>query len=293
MGVTLFLMSQKGLAVLSALVKSKCRDTINTVIIGTDKNVANDYSKDIEQLCKKEKLVFYHRTDDFTVNSEYSVAISWRWLIKLPENNKLIVLHDSLLPKYRGFAPLVNALKNGEKYLGVTALFASEGYDSGDIISQQKIKITYPITIAQAILKVSVLYQQIVVDIIGEIKKNVIIKATPQDERKVSYSLWLDEHDYKIDWTKEASYIERFVNATGYPYKGAETKLKEQEITVTSVKQIQDVHIENRDVGKTIFLKDGKPVVVCGKGLLLIQEAIYNKTKKSIFPLKSFRNRFS
>ncbi|GAL67611.1 formyltransferase family protein [Jejuia pallidilutea] len=129
MGVTLFLMSYKGLTVLNALVKSSYKNTINAVIIGNDKSVVNDYSKDIEQLCKIEKLRFYYRADEYTVKSKYSIAVSWRWLIQLPENKKLIVLHDSLLPKYRGFAPLVNALKNGEKYLGVTALFASNEYD--------------------------------------------------------------------------------------------------------------------------------------------------------------------
>ncbi|GAL89430.1 methionyl-tRNA formyltransferase [Jejuia pallidilutea] len=293
MGVTLFLMSYKGLTVLNALVKSSYKNTINAVIIGNDKSVVNDYSKDIEQLCKIEKLRFYYRADEYTVKSKYSIAVSWRWLIQLPENKKLIVLHDSLLPKYRGFAPLVNALKNGEKYLGVTALFASNEYDRGDIISQQKIEITYPITIADAIVKISALYQDIIFKIIKEVKNNNALVASPQDNSKASYSLWLDDEDYKIDWSKDSSYIERFVNATGYPYKGAQTNFHGLVITINSVEQINDVYIENRDVGKTIFLIEGKPVIVCGKGLLLIQEATYNKTKKSIFPLKSFRNRFS
>ena len=49
------------------------------------------------------------------------------------------------MPKYRGFAPLVNSLVNGEKIIGVTALFASEEYDNGDIIMQSSVDITYPI----------------------------------------------------------------------------------------------------------------------------------------------------
>ncbi|TBN03606.1 methionyl-tRNA formyltransferase [Hyunsoonleella flava] len=292
MGITLFLMSKKGLAVLNCLIENAYLKDIDAVIVGTDKNVINDYSEEIVELCKKEKLTFYYRTENFTVKSAYNIAVSWRWLIDLPDNKKLIVLHDSILPKYRGFAPLVNALKNGEQYIGVTALFASEAYDTGDIICNEKIEVQYPITIADAISKISTLYQRIVLDIFKEIKENSSLEATAQDESKASYSLWLDEQDYKIDWKKEASYIERFVNATGYPYKGAQTTLKNESITVKKVKEIQDVEIENRDVGKTIFLKEGKPVVVCEKGLLLIEEASYNSTNKSIFPLKVFRNRF-
>ena len=54
---------------------------------------------------------------------------------------------------------------------------------------------------------------------------------------------------------------------------------------------IDDVKIENRDVGKIIFIKDGYPVIVCGKGLLKITEAVYLNDAKSIFPLKKFRIR--
>ncbi|SEQ09736.1 methionyl-tRNA formyltransferase [Hyunsoonleella jejuensis] len=292
MGITLFLMSQKGLAVLNAVIENKFTEIIDKVVVGTDKNVVNDFSKNIVQLCEKEKLSYCYRLDDYTVNTEFSIAISWRWLINLPKNKKLIVLHDSLLPKYRGFAPLVNALKNGEKFIGVTALYASKEYDRGDIIKQQKIEILYPIKIEQAILKVSALYQEIVVDLFKDLNNNKTLDPKSQDNSEATYSLWLDEQDYKIDWTKEASYIERFVNATGFPYKGAKSVLNGEWVTIVSVKQIEDVYVENRDVGKTIFLREGKPVVVCGRGLLIIQEAKYNKNNKSIFPLKSFRNRF-
>jgi methionyl-tRNA formyltransferase len=53
-------------------------------------------------------------------------------------------MHDSLLPKYRGFAPLPNALINGEREVGVTALFASEEYDMGDIVCQRRLAVEYP-----------------------------------------------------------------------------------------------------------------------------------------------------
>jgi methionyl-tRNA formyltransferase len=54
--------------------------------------------------------------------SDFNIAISWRWMLKV---SNLIVIHDSLLPKYRGFSPLVNMLINGEDTLGVTVLFAT------------------------------------------------------------------------------------------------------------------------------------------------------------------------
>ena len=88
---------------------------------------------------------------------DYQLAIGWRWLISGTEN--LIVLHDSLLPKYRGFAPLVNSLINGEQEIGVTAIWAGPEFDAGEIIFQEKAGICYPIKIQEAIEIVSGLYR--------------------------------------------------------------------------------------------------------------------------------------
>jgi methionyl-tRNA formyltransferase len=63
------------------------------------------------------------------------MAVSWRWLIDHPAE-QLIVFHDSLLPRYRGFEPLVTSLVNGETRIGVAALFGASEFDTGDVIVQ-------------------------------------------------------------------------------------------------------------------------------------------------------------
>ncbi len=60
---------------------------------------------------------------------------------------------------------------------------------------------------------------------------------------------------------------------------------------IKDVEEIKDLTIENRDVGKVIFFNDIHPVIVCGKGLLSIKNAHYEKDCTSIFPLKKFRIR--
>ena len=86
--------------------------------------------------------------------ADFSIAVAWKWLIK--QKDILIVLHDSLLPKYRGYLPLVSQLINGEKEIGVTSFFANDKYDEGDIIYSSKIDIKYPITIEQAINQINI-----------------------------------------------------------------------------------------------------------------------------------------
>jgi methionyl-tRNA formyltransferase len=164
MKAALFLMTNKGYEVLRTLLEAGFTAAIDKVIIGLDPAVVHDYSAEIMQLCEKNKVVYFFSNQEYTISASYVLAVSWRWMVKV-QDFKLIVLHDSLLPKYRGFAPLVNALINGDDVLGVTALFASEEYDRGAIILQKTTPIQYPITINEAILKVSTLYSEIVLEI--------------------------------------------------------------------------------------------------------------------------------
>ena len=142
MKISMFLMTNKGYQVLKSVVKNNFIQSIDKVIIGIDKSVINDYSSEIKELCEEHKLTYYLSNEKFKINSPYALAVSWRWIINT-ENFKLIVLHDSLLPKYRGFAPLVNSLINKEEFIGVTALFASDEYDNGSIIIQNQIGSSY------------------------------------------------------------------------------------------------------------------------------------------------------
>lgn len=285
--ITLYLMGKKGLTVLKSVLLYK--DFIAQVISAKDTNVQNDYFQDIKDVCFEHAIPFYERVDNFTVNTSYTIAISWRWLIPPTKDNKLIVLHDSLLPRYRGFAPLVSMLINRESHIGVTALFASEDYDCGDIIMQKSISVKYPIRIADAIKSISVLYCEIVKDIMLKIINKVKISSTPQ-KNDATYSLWRNDDDYLIDWTKDASYIQQFIYSVGYPYKGAVTSYDEV-YRIFDCETLHDVIIENRTPGKIIFMKDGCPVVVCGTGLLKITK-METENGQSCIPFKQFRVKF-
>ncbi|MFK3680396.1 methionyl-tRNA formyltransferase [Pseudomonas sp. NPDC088890] len=288
--VTLLVMTEKGLAFLTEALENY-RSVIEAVIIGQDSSVINDFSADIYELCTRYGVPACYRSGEFEIKTEYAMAISWRWLIKHPEN-KLIVFHDSLLPRYRGFAPLVNALINGETKVGVTALFGAADYDRGDIIAQASISVDYPATINEMIGKITACY----IDLGKIVLKSIMAGKSPiahaQDSDKATYSLWLDENDYKINWDSSASEIRRKIDAVGFPYKGAYCFVDDVKYRIFSAEEIPDVAIENRDAGKVIFIEQGSPVVVCGSGLLLIK-ACTSEEGVSLLPLKKFRLRFT
>ncbi len=289
--VTLCVMSRKGYAVLKNLIERGYVDLIDKVIIAHDKNMVNDYYSEMNMVCQDAGIPVYDRLKKEAITSPYCITVAWRWIIPLQLKTKLIVFHDSILPKYRGFAPLVNMLINKEPYIGVSALYASNEYDKGEIIAQRKIKVEYPIKISNAIDLISPLFTDIVIEIFNKLRDNQPIPSIVQDESSASYSLWRDEEDYHINWNASSEDIQQFVYSVGYPFKGAYTLLDGKEYRVLDCVPVRDVLIENRIPGKMLFIEDGYPIVVCGKGMLKIT-SITDNEGHTCLPLKKFRNRF-
>jgi methionyl-tRNA formyltransferase len=288
--LTVFAMTEKGYAVVRLLL-SRYPGLVAAVVASRDRGIAKDYYDEIAELCRTDNIQFHDRTDGFSIRSDYALAVAWQWLIDAG-SARLIVFHDSLLPRYRGFNPLVTALINGDKEIGVTALYATAEYDRGDIIAQSSSVISYPIRIQEAFKIVIGNYETLAADIAGALTRGDEPNAKPQDEANSSYSLWRDEEDYFVDWSHSASDIKRFIDAVGYPYKGAAATLEGRVVRIRDAEALDDVRIANRTPGKVIFLKDAKPVVVCGQGLLRTTELVDDETGASLLPLSRFRIRF-
>ncbi|MCS5489007.1 methionyl-tRNA formyltransferase [Algoriphagus limi] len=265
---------------------SKYYSLIDCVVVGRDEGVKNDYSKELITWCKERKLPYLERSE-FNIlksSSDYLILLGWRWLINPPEKKEIIVFHDSLLPKYRGFNPLVTALIEGDEEIGATAIFANSDFDSGNIIFQKSIRIKHPIKINQVIQKVANLYLEMFLEIASYIEENRPIPSVPQNNQQATYSLWRDEDDYFIDWTMDSDMILRKIYASGEPYLGAKTNFEGEKLRIFDAKVVEDVQIVNRTPGKVIFKKEGNPVVVCGQGLLMITDIRDDSGNSFTFP---------
>lgn len=270
-GVFLFLMGEKGLKVLEFLTNvADHKKYIVRVIGARDKAVVADYYDEIKQLSESHGLSFVERKEFRPVPGEadYAISVSWRWMITSDEF-RLIVLHDSLLPKYRGFNPLVTALIQGDPEIGVTAVFADREFDSGDIVGQISREISYPVKIKHAIEVISELSQLLVGQVMTRITTGSLTR-TPQNEKAATYSIWRDEQDYRIDWSKSSQTIKRHVDAVGYPYQGACAFYGEKKIRILEVDIREDLDIVNREPGKILSIHDNLPTVICGEGLIRI-----------------------
>jgi methionyl-tRNA formyltransferase len=148
----------------------------------------------------------------------------------------------------------------------------------------------YPLKIEAAIKQIEPLYFDLVCEIYQNIQDNKPILGSEQDHSNATYSLWLDQEDYFIDWQWSAEKIKRFVDAVGFPYDGAKARLNEKVIKLEVVQVVDDVYVEHRErhIGKVIFI-DTAPIVVCTSGLL----KLLTITDVSGQPLNiNFRSRF-
>lgn len=291
--IKLYLMNQKGLVVLAALIKTIGSSIIHSVIVSKDKAMVRDYYDEICDLCKKNSIIYYDRKNDISdqVNIAYCLAVGWRWMIK--SGSKLIVLHDSLLPKYRGFSPLVNSLLNREPIIGVTALFACDRFDEGDIIFQESISIEYPMPIQTAIERISECYKLLACRIAACIAHGTPLLSSPQDHTKATYSPWLDDEDYRIDWDAPLLEVHHFIISVGFPFAGASSFVNGRCVRIIEAEPVDGFVMARSAPGKILFIDNGCPLIVTGSGLLRVTKIIDSTSRESLLPWSSLRKRFT
>jgi methionyl-tRNA formyltransferase len=135
-------------------------------------------------------------------------------------------VHASLLPSYRGAAPIVWAILKGEKVTGVTTMFMDEGMDTGNILLQREISIGEEDTGETLQQKLALLGGQLLMETVEGMKRGDI-HPIPQDHSKATYAPTLKKEDGHIDWRKEAKEIDLQVRAFNL-WPGAFTELDGQ-----------------------------------------------------------------
>jgi methionyl-tRNA formyltransferase len=142
-------------------------------------------------------------------------------LLKIPRYGAVNV-HASLLPKYRGAAPIAWALLKGEKLTGVTTMVMDEGMDTGDMLLKAEFPIGGEETNETLRDQLALLGAQLLTKTLKEMKAGNL-RPAPQDQSKATYAPPLKKEDGRIDWNKEAKEIDRRVRALN-PWPGTFTR---------------------------------------------------------------------
>lgn len=154
-------------------------------------------------------------------------------VLKIPKIG-CINVHASLLPKYRGAAPVQWAIINGEKTTGVTTMWMDEGLDTGDIFLQEAIDIKEDWTTLELFNELSVLGGRLLIQTLEQVKSGNLIRK-PQDHSRASYAPLLKKETGMIDWQKGADVICNLIRGT-YPWPCAYTMRNGKEIKIFKAK---------------------------------------------------------
>jgi methionyl-tRNA formyltransferase len=142
-------------------------------------------------------------------------------VLKIP-NYGAVNVHGSLLPRYRGAAPIAWAILKGEKVTGVTTMVMDEGMDTGDILLQAEVQIGAEDTCQRLHDRLAALGAKLLTETLEKMKEGNI-RPIPQDHSKATYAPPFKKEDGHIDWKKEAEEIDRQVRAFN-PWPGAFTR---------------------------------------------------------------------
>lgn len=260
----------------------KCQ--VSFVCSYSQKGLFFDSLTPIRSICKSKKYTFGLRgvlNERVFEKADYIFVAGWQYFLK-NQLEKTVIFHDSLLPKYRGFSPTVNALIQGETTIGVTAFKPKEKVDAGEIYAQAAQQIKYPIKIKEVLEVLGDCYMKTGLELLRKLEKKSL-KGINQKESLATYSIWRGEEDYKIDWSWDAPKIRRFVDALGWPYEGAKTMYDSIPIRVDEVEAIGDLHFVDRHPGKIWSSGNGFPEVICGSGMIRILKARNAAGKAVVF----------
>ncbi|MEF3309874.1 methionyl-tRNA formyltransferase [Paenibacillus sp. GYB004] len=183
---------------------------------------------------------------DLIVTAAYGQILP-KSLLAVPQHG-CINVHGSLLPKYRGGAPIQHAVMNGEPVTGVTIMYMAAGLDTGDMISNVEVPITDEDTAGTLFDKLSVAGAELLRTTLPELLAGRI-QAVPQNEADATYSPNISREDERIDWTKSS--LQLFNQIRGLnPMPGAFTLLHGEVFKVWASRKPADDERTNGSAGK-------------------------------------------
>ncbi len=193
-----------------------------------------------------------------------------------------INVHGSLLPKYRGAAPVNWAILNGDKETGVTVQKMALGLDAGDIIAQEKMAIDDEEDAAQLRARMAVVGAKLLVRILDVVAAN-IYTLTPQDAAQITYASKLTKEMGKIDWQKSAVVINNQIRGLK-PWPSASTSFNGRLLKIISASVVDN--FPSGAAGEVLAIDKRGIAVSTGKGALLIKE-VHPEAGK-VMPAASF-----
>lgn len=180
-----------------------------------------------------------------------------------------INVHGSLLPKYRGAAPMQWSIIDGEKVTGITTMYMAKGLDSGDMLLKAEVEITDEDTFATIHDKMAVTGANLLLDTLDQLEAGTL-ERIPQDHDAATYAPMITKETGHIDWSKNRQDIINLIRGLN-PVPAAYTIYEEEVLKIFGA-VISDVQADDAANGEIVAVVKKGFVVKCGDGCLLITE---------------------
>ena len=213
------------------------------------------------------KLALLAAKLDVLVVAAYGLILP-QWVLDVPRLGCLNI-HASLLPRWRGAAPIHRAIEAGDAQTGITLMQMDAGLDTGDMLQIEALPISPTDTTASLHDRLAALGGRMVVQVLRDAAAGNLVR-TPQPLEGITYAHKIDKSEGVIDWNLPAEVIARRVRAFD-PFPGTSTTLSDG--TVLKVWRAQAVQGGPSSVPGTVVAVDGHSLTVaCGEGALCLTE---------------------
>ena len=177
-------------------------------------------------------------------------------------------VHASLLPRWRGAAPIQRAIEAGDTETGVCLMQMEKGLDTGPVLLSQSLAIGAHETGGQLHDRLSELGAQVLADGLGLLRAGVVPVARPQPDEGVTYAHKLDKHEAKLDWSQSATTLANKVRAFN-PWPVAEAELAGERMRIHGAVALQVAH--DKAPGAVLAAGRDGIDIACGEGALRIR----------------------
>lgn len=179
-----------------------------------------------------------------------------------------INLHASLLPQYRGAAPINWAIATGESTTGISLMQMDEGCDTGPVFAQQTLNIGQNETAGELSQRLAQLAASVVRQELPDAVRGHSVAAA-QDEKGASHARKMSKQDGHVDWTRPAQAVHDHIRAMT-PWPGAFADLGDQRFKLLSTERMLDSVDHDTAPGTVIAIDKGRAQIACGEGCVVL-----------------------
>ncbi len=248
-------------------------------------------SKNLKVLQPKNLKAEEFLTELHTLNANLQIVVAFRMLPKVVWNMPefgTFNLHASLLPQYRGAAPINWAIINGEKETGVTTFFLQQKIDTGDIIAQEKVSIEENETAGELHDKLMEIGSQLVLKTVRDIENDVVSTQLQNENQELKEAFKIFKPFCKIDWAKSIDEIHNHIRGLS-PYPTAWTAFintsNKETISCKIFKTIKEITSHQFQIGTIITTKTELKIAVSGGYIKITELQLAGKKRMQIAAL--------